>query len=114
MTLLFATALIVSSSFLATSYGYATVDLRKWGEIDRHRNIRRVLTHKLLIDPAYADIDSSGVISPAELSELYRRAGYGKVHISLDSSVEGTELEIISIGVRGLRTAVQSYKLDFH
>ena len=111
-TLYFATAFIVGSLYMAVSRSYETFDVRKWGEIDRQRNIRKVLTRKLLVDPGYADIDTSGGISPEELSELYRRADSEKVIIRFDSSAAGETLELNSLGVRGLRNAVQSYELD--
>ena len=111
-TLYFATAFIVGSSYMAVSRSYETFDVRKWGEIDRQRNIKRVLARKLLVDPGYADIDTSGGISPEELSELYRRADSEKVIIRFDSSAAGAILELNSLGVRGLKNAVQSYELE--
>ena len=111
-TLYFATAFIVGSSYLAISRSYETLDVRKWGEIDRQRNIKRVLTRKLFVNPAYADIDTSGEISPEELSELYRRADSGKVSLRFDNSTEGSKLELHSLNLQELRNAVQSYELQ--
>ena len=112
MTLYLATAVIVGFIYLVVSDRYDTMDVRKWAEIDRKINIKTILTRKLLIDPAYADLDSSGVLSPEELFEIYSRAGYDVVPIKIDSSVEGSALELPTLGIQALRKAVQSYESE--
>ena len=111
-SLYFVTAVIVGSFYLVVSNRYDTMDVRKWAEIDRTINIKTILTRKLLIDPAYADLDSSGVLSTEELYEIYNRAGYDVMLIKIDSSVVGSALELPTLGIQALSKAVQSYESD--